>query len=332
MENLLNTQSFQPRAAESGWMPLQVVRKEGIATDVYLFELAAPDNAVLAPFEPGAHITLLTPNGLTRRYSLCNSPHETRVYRIAVKREAQGLGGSVSLVDHVAVGGTISVSPPLNYFPLHTGAPSFLLIAGGIGITPILSMARALQAIGADFQIIYLARTPASAAFHAELSADDLRAHSVVHHNHGDPSRKFDLSAALAACSEGAHVYCCGPRRLMESVRNLTRGRPGGHVHFEDFGSSESAPQHQDRPFQVRLAQKGITLEVPTGVTILEVLRRSGVLVPSSCESGTCGACRTKLVSGVADHRDYVLDEDQHDTEIMICVSRAKSAILEIDV
>jgi phthalate 4,5-dioxygenase reductase subunit len=332
IENPLNTQSLQTQATQSGWMPLQVVRKECIATDVYLFELAAPDTAVLAPFEPGAHITLLTPNGLTRRYSLCNSPHETRVYRIAVKREAQGLGGSVSLVDHVAVGGTIPVSAPLNYFPLHTGAPSFLLIAGGIGITPILSMARALQAIGADFRIIYLARTPASAAFHAELCADDLRAHSVVHHNHGDPSRKFDLSAALEACSEGAHIYCCGPRRLMESVRDLTRGRPGGHVHFEDFGSSEPAPQHQDRPFQVRLVQKGITLEVPTGVTILEVLRRSGVVVPSSCESGTCGACRTKLVSGLADHRDYVLDDDQHDTEIMICVSRAKSAILEIDV
>lgn len=316
----------------NGWMELVVVDKRCIAVDVHLFELALPDRGQLPPCEPGSHITLLTPNGLTRRYSLCNGPGEGHVYRIAVKREAHGHGGSVSLVDGVQTGALLRVSSPQNYFPLVEGAESSLLIAGGIGITPILSMARALLQRGADFRIVYLARTGESAPFLDELSAPEFARRSVVHHTMGNPGRRFDLAGALQACPADAHIYCCGPRQLMDSVKELTRQRPGANIHFEDFGTSVATAAHHDAPFKVRLAQTGLTLDVPCGTTILEVLRKSGVLVPSSCESGTCGACRTKLVSGDVDHRDYVLDEDQHQSELMICVSRARSPVIEIDV
>lgn len=316
---------------EGGWMTLEVVAKACIASDVHLFELGRADRGALPPAAPGSHITLLTPNGLTRRYSVCNRPGETHLYRIAVKREENGLGGSKSLVDGVKAGASLQVSPPLNYFPLLDGAPSYCLIAGGIGITPILSMAQELQARGADFRIIYLAQTPESAAFLEQLQTPELMARATVHHSHGDPARRFDLAAALRDCPPDTHIYCCGPRRLMDSVKELARERPGSSVHFEDFGTSEVSSEHADLPFQVRLGKTGQMLDVPCGKTILGVLREAGVLVPSSCESGTCGACRTKLLSGVADHRDYVLDDDQLDSEIMICVSRAKTALIEIE-
>lgn len=318
--------------AQSGWMSLEVVSKQCIASDVHLFELARNGGGALPPAEPGSHITLLTPNGLTRRYSVCNRPGETAVYRIAVKREENGLGGSRSLVDQVQPGDPVSVSPPSNYFPLVPGAPSYWLIAGGIGITPILSMARALQRQGAAFRMLYLTQLPESAAFREELQAPDLAACATVHHNHADPACRFDLAAAMQACPADAHIYCCGPRRLMDAVKELARGRPSGTVHFEDFGTSEVAEGHTDIPFKVRISKTGQLLDVPCGKTILDVLREARVLVPSSCESGTCGSCRTWLVAGVADHRDYVLDEDQHDSEIMICVSRAKSSVIEIDI
>lgn len=331
-EELVSMEAVDVSPADNDWMSLKVVTKRCIASDVYLFELSRVGSGGRLPHsDPGAHITLLTPNGLTRRYSLCNRPGEIDVYRIAIKREENGLGGSKSLVDRVQVGDVVQASPPLNYFPLVDAAPFSLLIAGGIGITPILSMARALQARAAAFQIIYLTQKPESAAFRDQLCAPDLAPHAIVHHNFADPARKFDLATALAACPANGHIYCCGPRRLMDAVKELSRGRPHGAVHFEDFGTSAVSADHPDIPFQVKLGRSGLMLDVPCGRTILDVLRDARVLVPSSCESGTCGACRTRLLSGVADHRDYVLDEDQQGSEIMICVSRAKSAVIEID-
>ena len=312
-------------------MPLEVVRKTVIAEQVHLFELARPDRQALPAFSAGSHITVLTPNGLTRRYSLCNAPDERQRYLIAVRREAQGLGGSISLIDGVAQGDVLPVSPPLNYFPLDPQAGSHLLIAGGIGITPMLSMVRELQARQATFKLIYVARSPRSAAFLDVLARPDLAERVLIHHNHGERAHSLELAPLLSERPEGAHVYCCGPHRLMQAVREHTRHWPSGSVHFEDFGTRQEAAQQTDRPFAVRLKQTGVTVEVPCGSSILDALRRHGLSVPSSCESGTCGACRTSLISGVAEHRDYVLDEDQHDREIMICVSRAQSPVLELD-
>jgi phthalate 4,5-dioxygenase reductase subunit len=316
---------------EGGMMPLRVERKSRIATDVFLFELAHRDGLALPGFSAGAHVTVLTPNGLTRRYSLCNAPGPGRSYCLGVKRDPAGMGGSVNLCDEVQEGAILPTSAPLNHFALDPAASSHLLIAGGIGITPLLAMARELQQRQARFDLVYLARTPGSAAFADVLQGPEFAGRVLLHHDDGDPARALDLDPWLARRPPGAHLYCCGPRGLMQAVREKTRDWPTGSVHFEDFGGSDPVVLAQDRPFTVRLARSGRTVDVPIGVSILEALRREQVLVPSSCESGTCGSCRTGLVSGVAQHRDYVLDETEHDRDIMICVSRAVSPVLELD-
>jgi phthalate 4,5-dioxygenase reductase subunit len=298
---------------------------------VFLFELTHRDGAPLPAFSGGAHVTVLTPNGLTRRYSLCNSPAQTDRYLLAVKREPQGQGGSASMIDEVRCGGELQLSEPRNDFSLDRQASSHLLIAGGIGITPILSMLHELQARGAEFQLIYLTRSAEFTAFREELQAPDLAGRVLLHHDHGDLARALDLSPWLAQPRDGMHLYCCGPRGLMQSVHEQTRGWPHGSVHFEDFGGSEPQQAAQDRPFSVKLAHSGRVVAVPAGISILEALRREHIPVPSSCESGTCGTCRTGLVAGIAEHRDYVLGEDEQATEIMICVSRAVSPQLELD-
>jgi phthalate 4,5-dioxygenase reductase subunit len=312
-------------------MPLRVASKRCIAPDVFLFELVSADGTSLPAFDAGAHVTVLAPAGLTRRYSLCNSPRETGSFRIAIKREPTGGGGSISLCDTVEPGGSLPTSAPLNYFPLADGAASHLLIAGGIGITPILAMAQELQARGADFRVVYLARSRAGAPFVQELLDGPLRERVTVHCTEGDPAQRFDLQALLKEQAPGQHVYCCGPRRLMQAVREHSAHWAAGSVHFEDFGTSEQPQAQADRPFSVRLARSGRSIEVPCGTSILAVLRDAGIPAPASCESGTCGSCRTTLLGGCADHRDFVLDESEHDSEIMICVSRAAGEVIEID-
>lgn len=320
-------------AAEAMMLLMQVTHKKEIAHEIVLFRLACVEPQRLPSFSAGSHVVVITPSGLTRRYSLCNGPHERDIFVIAVKRDEYGDGGSISMVDGLQVGDRLSVSHPENYFPLSGDAQSCLLIAGGIGITPILSMAHELLHTNIDFKMIYCCRSPETTAFMSELSAPELAGRVLIHHDHGDTVLSLDLAPLLQAPADGAHLYCCGPRPLMQSIRDLTRHWPSGTVHFEDFGTGRppAEDEHQDREFSVRLSRMGITVKVPAGMSILEALRRRGITVPSSCESGTCGSCRTVLLSGVADHRDFVLDEDEYDKEIMICVSRAKAAELELD-
>ena len=316
---------------ETEMMSLEVRQKTAIAQDIFLFELVRPDHSSLPPFTAGSHLLVLTPSGLSRRYSLCNAPSERDRYMVAVKRDAVGSGGSISMVDSVAVGDRLDVSPPLNYFPLDPEATSYLLIAGGIGITPVLSMVRELIARNADFRLVYCTRSPETTAFLDELSAPELAGRVLVHHDHGDRERSLAIGPIVAARTGETHLYCCGPRPLMQAVRDLTRHWPHAAVHFEDFGTSAHPEQNGEKTFSVRLARSGVTVEVPAGVSILAALRDRGVAVPSSCESGTCGTCRTGLLSGMAEHRDFVLDDDEQDKEIMICVSRAQSAELVLD-
>ena len=175
----------------------------------------------------------------------------------------------------------------------------------------------------------YVLVRPDGAALLDELRAPRPRGRTIVHHDGGDPARRFDLWPLLEKPT-GAHVYCCGPRPLMDEVRDMTGHWPSGRIHFESFVDGAS-PQRGDRPFAVRLARSGAVLEVPVGRSILEVLREAGHAVPSSCESGTCGSCRTGLVAGEAEHRDLVLFPDEHATQIMVCVSRARGGELVLD-
>lgn len=311
--------------------PVRVQHTDRIAEDIQLFELVDPNGADLPEFSAGAHILVQVPNGLVRRYSLCNDPNERDRYVIAVKREAAGRGGSTSLVDETKPGSQLFVSAPRNDFSLTGNPASYLFIAGGIGITPILSMIRYLRSAGGrPFKLYYLSRAPEMTAFREELSGPEYRGKVVVHHDYGDPDKSYDLWPVLEQ-PKGAHLYCCGPRGLMEAVRDMTGHWSSAAVHFEDFGAGKAARAEADRPFAVRLAQSGEVIEVPADASILEVLRARGHSIPSSCESGTCGTCRVKLLEGEADHRDLVLSEHERYDTIMVCVSRAYSPELVID-
>ena len=314
-------------------MPLRVTRAEVAAEGIHLFELRDPAGGELPPFTPGAHLSVRTPGGAMRNYSLCNDPHERDRYVIAVKRDERGRGGSVALVDKVAAGDTLDVSAPRNLFELDTRAPEYIFVAGGIGITPILAMIRYLHAAGdKPYRLYYLTRAAAGTAFHGELSAPEFARGNaiVIHHDEGDPENAYDLWPVFEEPTR-AHIYCCGPRPLMDAVRDMTGHWPENSVHFEDFGSDLVRPRDDDKPFSVRLNREGPLLEVPVGTTILEVLRAHGRKLPSSCESGTCGTCRTRYLEGEVDHRDMVLTPAERKSTLMICVSRAKSDSLVLE-
>jgi phthalate 4,5-dioxygenase reductase subunit len=311
---------------------LRVTQSAPAARGIQRFELQDPAGGPLPAFTAGAHVRVQTPSGAWRSYSLCNDPAQGDRYEIAVKREASGRGGSVSLIDGVRVGDLLEVQAPENQFALDERASRLLLIAGGIGITPLMAMIRQLEAEGRPYQLIYLTRDPESTAFLEELRAPERSGRIRLHHDQGDPSKALDLWPLLEkpGSLHGMHLYCCGPAGLMEAVRDMSGHWPSSAVHFESFGV-DTQPQADDQPFEITLSSSGQTLTVPVGQTILQTLRNHGLAVPFSCESGTCGSCKTGLLEGQADHRDMVLMTDEKATRIMVCVSRAHSPSLVLD-
>ena len=225
------------------------------------------------------------------------------------------------------VGTVLTVEPPENNFPLKQ-ANRYLLIAGGIGVTPIYAMASKLASDGKDFAIIYCSRSPADAAYLDEMQkAFGNRLH--VHHDGGDPNNAYDFWDHFVEI-RNMHVYCCGPKPLMDAIQSISGHWPEGRVNFEDFKPVDVV-RANDAPFEVELARSARSIVVPADKSILEAIRESGVRTTSSCESGTCGSCKCRLVAGDVDHRDMVLMDDEKDDFIMICVSRAKSGGLILD-
>jgi phthalate 4,5-dioxygenase reductase subunit len=316
-------------AISTSMLHLKVARVYDVAAGIRSLVLVHPQGEALPPFTPGSHVKVQTPAGLVRKYSLCNDPRDKSQYTIAVKRDAAGRGGSISMVDQVAAGDILPVSLPDNAFPMSPGAARYLFIAGGIGITPILSMIRSLDELSPPWKLYYFTQSPETTAFLDELTTPELRSRVHVHHDFGDPNKSFDLWPLLEKPSN-TQIYCCGPRGLMDAVRDMSGHWSPANVHFESFVEG-GVPLPDDTPFIVTLARSQLRLEVPVGKTMLSVMREAGVSVPSSCESGTCGSCRTTLLSGVADHRDMVLMPEEQDTQIMVCVSRACSGELVID-
>jgi len=319
-------------AGDSRQLRLIVTAKDQIAEEIFMFELRSPLGGDLPAFTPGAHITVTTPSGQKRRYSLCNDAQERSRYVIAVKREHTGRGGSLSMTTKVEEGAELDIEPPANDFEMTAAEPkSYIFIAGGIGITPIRSMIRhVLRLSTTSFKLFYFTRTRSMMAFRNEFSAPEFAGKVVLHHDNGDPGQAYDLWPILEE-QRGAHLYCCGPRGLMDAVRDMTGHWPDSAVHFEDFVGA-TANLDTDTPFIVKLARTGKSYEVPVRASILDTLRRHGHMLASSCESGTCGTCRTRYLAGEPDHRDLVLSDREKRSEIMICVSRAKSPELTLDI
>lgn len=320
---------------DSDVMTLQVAARRVLTPSITEFTLVrgagrdpvpSGDTAAALPgYSPGAHITVETPCGAKRRYSLVGTGGQAdpeaapERYVIAVKNEPASRGGSRSMHEAAVEGSTLRVSPPDNAFPLRP-APQSLLIAGGIGVTPIFSMAERLMAEGAEARVIYCARSPEEAAYRAELAAL-CGARITFHYDGGDPARVYDFWDHFAE-PQPMQVYCCGPQAMMDEIRDMSGHWPEGRVQFEAFKPVEIT-RPDDAPFEVTLARSGQTFTVPADRTILETLRAAGVAPPSSCESGTCGTCKTRLISGKVDHRDMVLMEEEKDSHVMICISRA---------
>ncbi len=291
------------------------------------FTLTPIEAEVLPAAEPGAHIGVQTPEGNWRQYSLVEPGNAPTSYRIAIKREDDGRGGSASIHKGWAEGSTVRISAPDNNFPLGR-APKYLLIAGGIGVTPIFSMAQDLIAQGAEIRMIYCSRARSEAAYAVELEAL-LGERLTLHHDNADLSQVYDFWDEFAE-PKMQHVYCCGPTPLMEEIKSISGHWPEGRVNFEDFSGVE-AVRADDTAFDITLQKSGQTIEVPADKSILEALRDNGVEAVSSCESGTCGSCKCGLISGDVDHRDMVLMDEEKADRIMVCVSRAKSGGLVLD-
>jgi ferredoxin-NADP reductase len=307
------------------------VRRE--AADIRSFELVDPAGDPLPPFTAGAHVDVHLPDGLVRQYSLANDPAERHRYLIGVLREAGGRGGSLAMHDRVKEGDRLTISAPRNNFPLaeETGA-RHLLLAGGIGVTPMMAMVAALRARGEDFTLHYCTRGPENTAFSdalAELVADG---RVVLHHDGGDPSKGLDLAATLADRASGTHVYYCGPAGFMAAAEAAASHWPKGTVHFEYFvndGAADTAGSGQG--FEVRIASTGATFFVPEGKSIIQVLGENGIDVETSCESGLCGTCTTRYLEGEVEHHDVILDDEEHEEFMTLCCSRAKSPVIVLD-
>jgi vanillate O-demethylase ferredoxin subunit len=311
-------------------MQLRVRSITYLAEAINGYELVDPRGRDLPRFAAGAHIDLRF-GDLVRQYSLCNDPAERRRYCIAVLREDTSRGGSRYLHDIIRAGDLLEVSMPRNNFPLESAAERHLLIAGGIGIAPIMSMIAELQRRRADFQLRYCTRSAARTAFRDDLAliAADGRVH--FHHDGGDPARGLDIRAVLRDPPQGTHLYYCGPAGLMAAAAEATKGWPAGTVHCEYFTVPPAASAVEDKPFRVRLAKRGVEYEIPVGQTIVGVLRRHGIAVPTSCELGYCGACVTRYLAGEPDHRDQVLREYGRGRFVLICCARSKTPVLHLD-
>jgi ferredoxin-NADP reductase len=301
--------SGRPRTRALG---LRVAARETVADGVVQLRLEGRD---LPGWEPGAHIDLVLPSGLVRQYSLCGDPADTSSYTVATRLVEDGRGGSREVHEQVRVGTELEVRGPRNRFPL-VEAPSYVFVVGGIGITPVLPMLRALPE-GVDWRLLYAGRTRESMPFLAEigeLGADRVR---VVA---GPP----DLDGELADVPEGAVVYCCGPEGLMAAVAERFPD-----VRLERFAPPASSGG--DTAFEVELRRSGRTLAVPADSTVLAAVRAELPDTPYSCEQGFCGTCQQRVLEGEVEHRDELLTDAERAGSMLICVSRARSVRLVLD-
>jgi ferredoxin-NADP reductase len=298
------------------------------AQDIHLFEFADPEGRPLPAYAPGAHLDVHMPGGIMRQYSLARPWRPDQGYLVGIKLDAGTRGGSRYMHEQARVGQSFQLAGPRNHFPLVEDAPSSVLIAGGIGVTPIWCMAQALEAIGARFEVHYAVRTRADAAFLAELErmAPKLRLHVDA-----EAERFLDVPAIVAAAAPDAHLYCCGPAPMLEAFEAAAADRPATCVHVEYFSAPAAAPI--EGGFVVVLARSGREVVVPEGSTILETLRAAGLTVPASCEQGVCGTCETRVLEGTPDHRDLLLtpQEKASGQTMMICCSGALSDRLVLD-
>ncbi|NKQ53199.1 oxidoreductase [Amycolatopsis sp. K13G38] len=309
-------------------MNVKVVGKESLADGVVRLVLRHSYGGDFPEWRPGAHVDLALSEDLVRQYSLCGDPANRDVLEVAVLREPQSRGGSAHVHDELQEGDRIRVRGPRNHFAL-TEARNYLFIAGGIGITPILPMIRAVAGDGVPWRLLYGGRSRSSMAFLDELERYGERVRICPQ----DETGLLDLDSALGSPAEDTAVYCCGPEALLEAVEKRCASWPAGSLHVERFTPRAIDESASSESFEIELASTGEVLTVPPDKTIVDVLEEAGVDVEVSCLEGTCGTCETAVLGGTPEHRDSILTEEERaagDT-MFLCVSRSSSPRLRID-
>jgi len=314
---------------------VRVAAKRRMADDIAGFVLEAVDGEALPPFEAGAHIDVHLPGGPVRQYSLHELPSVRGRYHIGVLRDPQSRGGSVQLLDHVVEGDTLAISVPRNHFPLHgERAGHSILLAGGIGITPILCMAKQLAHEGRDFALHYCGRSRGRMALVDELLASEFASGVHVHVDDGPPDQQLDARAAIGAAAADKHLYVCGPTGFMDHVLDTARslGWADENLHREYFAAAP-IDHSSDGPFELQLERSGKVIEVSAVQSAAQALLEAGIGISLSCEQGVCGTCLTKVLQGTPDHRDLYLTDDEHARNdcFMPCCSRAQTRRLVLD-
>lgn len=310
-----------------------VARRAQETEDTISLELRDPTGGMLPAFTAGSHIDVHAGPGIIRQYSLCNSPHERDRYVIGILREPSSRGGSIWIHDRCIEGTMIQISEPRNHFPLHVAARS-ILIAGGIGVTPLLSMAEALHASGGDFAFHYCTRSAAKTAFRERLEHAAFARHVKCHYDDGSEDQKLDLAQLFSQPDPGTHVYVCGPAGFIDWVCRsaAASGFSSQQIHLEYF-SGQEIETSADSAFDVKIASTAQVFRIPAGRSVTSVLQEAGIDIYTSCEAGTCGTCVTRVLEGVPDHRDVFLTDDEHagGDQFTPCCSRAKTPLLVLD-
>ncbi|RBM08279.1 PDR/VanB family oxidoreductase [Novacetimonas cocois] len=302
------------------------VAREG--TDcIRLRLLAAEGQGPLPPYEAGAHIDVVTPAGPVRQYSLCGQPDALGTYELCIKRDATSRGGSESLFTQAKTGMALEISAPRNAFPMPE-ASRYILIAGGIGITPLMAMMGTLRHREADWRLYYYVREPANAPFRQDLAQDIASGRVML-----ATSLRNGYPDALEVPSPDAVVMLCGPNGFMDAVSShaVSAGWRPDQVRREHFQPVEQPAGTSDRPFEVILSRTGRTVSIPAGQSIAYALLDAGIDVPLSCEQGMCGACVVPLLQGKGDHRDMILTQDEQERSIALCCSRARGSSLVLE-
>lgn len=310
-------------------MKTRIKKIEWEAEGINSYVLVPLDGGEMPAFEPGAHVDVVLQPGLTRSYSLVNNPRDRDYYEIAVHHAIDSRGGSRHIHQVWKVGEIVEISAPKNNFPMVEDASHTVLIAGGIGITPMLPMIARLEELGRSWELHYVAATPERAAYVSRLSP--YAAANVVYDGI-EGGAKLDLAVSSASAPDDAHLYCCGPAGMLDAFVAINKGRPGGNVHIEYFSAETEVAT--DGGYSLELSRTGKTIEVGEGDTMLDALLSAGVNVGFACSEGVCGTCQVKVLSGAPDHRDHFLTDEEKaaNSSVMVCCSGSKSAKLVLDI
>ncbi|MFK7857154.1 MAG: 2Fe-2S iron-sulfur cluster-binding protein, partial [Granulosicoccus sp.] len=317
---------------ESPVIQVLISKAEQMTSTIAKYELSAIDGGELPAWDAGAHLDIVVAPEFLRQYSMSGNPSNRTTYQIGVLREEQGRGGSLLMHRIFNKGRKVFVSRPINHFPLIEDANKTFLMAGGIGITPMIAMAHRLYEIGADFELHYSVRSRESMAYLADLKSfpwlDKVEFHC------SDENTRLDLSRTFPAFKDGWHVYACGADHYMQAVLDAAEraGFPDGNRHLEYFSVPET-PEWIDKEFRLRLVKSGVELNVPADKSAAQVMNENGYKVDIKCSDGLCGVCKCSLISGEVEHRDFVLSGKQREDQIILCSSRAlqKHGVIEID-